>query len=484
MSPGEIAGVIWAAGIVSAKVADEPDSSGEGFEDDSLSPAERIGDAVSDWLHGHPRIRKSRFEPVEIVLFAIVVGIAFIIVAAVSEAFALGASVGAWDLLQATTGWAQLPLVVPLLGAALLAWYANERRCDEFQMYMRQDEADQDADDDEDRAGDVEQAMTLLLRALNRSRLAVACIGFLALLTVAGAAGLLVGTLHSRGSFGGSLPWESYLTFVAQCIAAVIPALACIVIAGRAWARGSYLLRDDATDAPVEDDPLPPPRHDRRPIEGVVLSFDSHNGKADDMSNARHHHPRSLKGTWARATALVMAMLAASLLGTGVAQALVKALLPMGSQTVVLKVQLRSGGKSSFSGTFAGKPLQGKFEKTDPSIKEKLCQGTRAEDVGAGTTFTYGGKYDGSTYTFSGCLYVHGTGKTVQLSYRMSGKVGSTSISGSTFGPYSVNIKKLTVTYPFKGKVGSQVITGTATLKGTYSHVTVTSLVAHLKVSD
>ncbi|MGO8722832.1 MAG: hypothetical protein ACLQRM_08895 [Acidimicrobiales bacterium] len=41
------------------------------------------------------------------------------------------------------------------------------------------------------------------------------------------------------------------------------------------------------------------------------------------MSNARHHHPRSLKGTWAGTAALIMALLAVTLLGTGVAQALV-----------------------------------------------------------------------------------------------------------------------------------------------------------------
>ena len=150
----------------------------------------------------------------------------------------------------------------------------------------------------------------------------------------------------------------------------------------------------------------------------------------------------------------------------------------------MVKVQIRSGGKSSFSGTFAGKPLQGKFQKTDPSIGKKLCPNSKSVvDSGAGTTFTYGGKYNGTTYTFSGCVDVHGTGSAVQVSYRMSGRVGSTSISGSTFGPYTVNVKKMTVTYPFKGKAGSQVITGTATVKGAYSPVTV-SLVAHLKISD
>jgi hypothetical protein len=195
------------------------------------------------------------------------------------------------------------------------------------------------------------------------------------------------------------------------------------------------------------------------------------------MSNARHHHPRTLRGTWAGTAALVMALLAVSLLGTGVAQALVKALLPMGTQTVVLKVQFRSGGKSSFSGTFAGKPLQGKFEKTDSAIARTLCPKTEV----VGTTFTYGGKYNGTTYTFSGCISVHGLGNVLQISYRMSGKIGSTSISGSTTG-LAANAKKLTVTYPFKGKVGSQVITGTATIKEA-GNVDRATLVAHIKIT-
>lgn len=236
-------------------VADEPDGPVDGFEDNSLSPAERIGSAFSDWLHGDPQRRKRRFEPVEIVLFAIVVAVAFIIIAASSDAFALGANVGAWELLQATTAWAQLPLAALLLGAALLAWYANDRVCDEFQMYLRQDES---VADDDTLAGDIDQAMTLLLRALNRSRTAVACIGSLALLTAVAAVGLLVGSLHSGGTFGGALPWESYLTYVAQCVAALAPALACVVIASRAWARGSYLLRLDDADESSEDEPAAP----------------------------------------------------------------------------------------------------------------------------------------------------------------------------------------------------------------------------------
>jgi hypothetical protein len=238
-------------------VADDHGPDDDGIED-SLSPAERIGGALSDWLHGHPRRRNSRFEPVEIVLFASVAGIALIIVAAIGDGFALGGSAGVWDLLQATTGWAQLPVVALILGAALLAWYQNERRCNEFDTHMREDASDRDGADIDKRAGDIEQAMTVLLRGLNRSRLAVACIGILALLTAAAAVAILVAELHAGNTFSGDLRWYSYLAYVAQCLAALIPALASAVIAGRAWTRGSYLLSLDDADEPFEDEPAAP----------------------------------------------------------------------------------------------------------------------------------------------------------------------------------------------------------------------------------
>jgi hypothetical protein len=173
-----------------------------------------------------------------------------------------------------------------------------------------------------------------------------------------------------------------------------------------------------------------------------------------------------------------MALLAVTLLGTGAAQAMVKALLPMGTQTVVLKVQFRSGGKSSFSGTFAGKPLQGKFEKTDPAIAKKLCPTNNAVE-NMGTNFTYGGKFNGISYTFSGCF--KDSLVQSQWSYRMMGTIASVPISGSTMG---FTLKGTTLTYPFKGKVGKQIVSGTATLRdfGNGPNTTAT-LVAHLKIA-
>jgi hypothetical protein len=156
---------------------------------------------------------------------------------------------------------------------------------------------------------------------------------------------------------------------------------------------------------------------------------------------------------------LVCASLIVTSLGSGVAQALMRRLLPTGPQTVVLKVQFRGGGSSSFSGTFAGKPLKGNFEKTDPSISAKLCPTDSPNDIG--TTFTYGGKYNGTSYVFNGCVV--SSPAVARISFRMTGRIGSVSMSGRTVGG------ALTATawiMPFRGKVGSQAVSGTATLTG------------------
>jgi len=224
-------------------------------DEESLSPAEHFASAFSSWLHGDPRHRKTRFEPVEIVLFAIVAGAALVIIASVSNGFAFVGTQDVWGLLIATTAWAQLSLAIFLLGAALLGRYQSERCCDEFEMYLNDDETDRGAAEDDKSHSDMDQAMSLLLRRLNRSRLAVGCIGVLALVTTVGAVVALIGVLHQ----GGQRVWYGYLSEIALYLATVIPALACMVLAGRAWARGSYLLRADDTDALYKDEPAQSP---------------------------------------------------------------------------------------------------------------------------------------------------------------------------------------------------------------------------------
>jgi hypothetical protein len=179
------------------------------------------------------------------------------------------------------------------------------------------------------------------------------------------------------------------------------------------------------------------------------------------------------------ATVLACSLVAVILLQSGVSQALERTLLPSGSQTVVLKVLFRSGGKTSFSGMFAGRPLQGKFERSDPAITKRLCP-NNASIQNIGTNFTYGGKFGATAYSFSGCI--QGSANPAKISFRMVGKVGSVAMSGSTTS-YLIKGSKLTL--PFKGKVGSQIVTGSATLSasGNGSN-TAESLVARLKITN
>lgn len=248
-SPGGI-------GAVQCPVADEPEQPAGTVEDDSLSPAERVGNAFSDWLHDRPRRRRRRFEPVEIALFSVIAGVTLIIVAGLVAAFTNFWSAGAWTLIGVTTQWAQLPIAAVLLGACLLASYQNRRACDELGSCLNQDETYEG--EREELSAEVEQTMTSLVRHLNRARVALACIAVLGLLTATAAVAELVGAIHTLPGFIERPRWWGYIAFVAGSLAVIIPALACVVIAPRGWVRGSDLLSGNDADAPFEDEPEHP----------------------------------------------------------------------------------------------------------------------------------------------------------------------------------------------------------------------------------
>jgi hypothetical protein len=232
-----------------------------GTAQESLSLAERLANAYSAWLHDDLRPRRRRFEPLEIVLFSAIAGVTFIIIAQLLAGFATVGNQDAWNLIAVTTQWAELPVAIALLGASLLGWYQSARCCDEFEMYLNQDEPDQDETGD-NLAIVIDQAMTLLLRRLTRSRSALACIGVLALLTAAAAIAGVVWEFHSTPGFVSRPPWYGYVAYVAEGLATVIPSLACLMIAARAWAGGSYLLRADEPAAAFEDAPEQPAEHE------------------------------------------------------------------------------------------------------------------------------------------------------------------------------------------------------------------------------
>ena len=131
---------------------------------ESLSLAERLARAYYDWLHDDQRHREKRFEPVGMVLFAIISGVTLVIIAQLLAGFATVGNQDAWNLIAVTTQWAELPVAIALLGASLLGWYQSARCCDEFEMYLNQDEPDQDETAD-NLAIVIDEAMTLLLRA-------------------------------------------------------------------------------------------------------------------------------------------------------------------------------------------------------------------------------------------------------------------------------------------------------------------------------
>jgi lysylphosphatidylglycerol synthetase-like protein (DUF2156 family) len=233
-------------------VADEQEPPVGEAAQESLSLAERLARAYYDWRHDEQRHRENWFEPVEMVLFAVIVGVTLIIAADILVGFASALNQDAWTLVGITTQWAQLPIAIALLGASLLGWYQCSRSCDEFESYLNQGGSDQGDTDD------IDQTMTVLLRRLNLTRLALACIVVLGLVTAVAAIATVVWYFHSNMNFAGRTPWYGHVAYVAGGLAVVIPALACTVIAARAWARTSYLLMTDETDAAYEDEPEQP----------------------------------------------------------------------------------------------------------------------------------------------------------------------------------------------------------------------------------
>jgi lysylphosphatidylglycerol synthetase-like protein (DUF2156 family) len=229
-------------------VADEREPTGDGAAQETLSLAERLARAYHDWLHDNQRHRQNQFEPIGIVLFAVIAGVVLVIATGFLLAFANVLSQDAWTVLGVATEWAQLPVAVVLLGASLLGWYHCTRSCDEYDRYLNQAEPDQDA------TADIDREMTLVLRRLNRARLALGCIGVLGLVTAVAAIATVVWELHSSVNFSGRAPWYGKVAYVAEGLSAIIPALACLVISTRAWARASFLLLADEPDDAYEDE--------------------------------------------------------------------------------------------------------------------------------------------------------------------------------------------------------------------------------------
>jgi len=78
-------------------------------------------------------------------------------------------------------------------------------------------------------------------------RLALACIAVLGLVTAVAAIAAVVWNFHSNLNFAGRAPLYGYVAYVAERLATVIPALACLVIAARGLGTGFLLAQGRRT---------------------------------------------------------------------------------------------------------------------------------------------------------------------------------------------------------------------------------------------
>jgi hypothetical protein len=240
-------------------VADLHDPDDDGIED-SLSPAERIGDALSDCLQDRPlRQRTWRIETTEVVLVVAVVAIVLFVISYVLNGWAIWVATNNKDvtaLVELLTNWANMLIALPLLAVALLAQHQSRRCCHEFELYLG--EANEDGGGDATEDGINIEHLTRLLRGLRRTRLATAVIVTVGcVMGVAALTSLILVLINNQVGAVPNASWYSYLSYTFDRLAAAIPALACVVIAPRGWGRGSQLLKGDEPEEPVEDEPAP-----------------------------------------------------------------------------------------------------------------------------------------------------------------------------------------------------------------------------------
>ena len=127
-------------------------------------------------------------DPVEVALFAAVVAVAVVILAALCNAFAfanpsLAPYASADYLVGAMTGWASLPIAAVLLAASVVGWFQVERYSDEIELCH-------------DAAGhwvpeELDEIVAADLGHLRRSRVAIVCTTVFAIMAMVAALVLL-----------------------------------------------------------------------------------------------------------------------------------------------------------------------------------------------------------------------------------------------------------------------------------------------------
>jgi hypothetical protein len=232
-----------------AVVADQHDPTVGGIDEVSHSPAERTSHVPSrgrqDDVEQQPR---RTVLPTEFVLLSVIAAVALLVVSGLVQGFGVSPQQGVslWDLWGgAATQWANVPLAVTLLGAALLASYQSLHCCDEIERCLDEREAVRDATHDAELALEPVSALTWGVRHLRRSRWALISLAVLGLATAAASITHLVWEFAVDGYGSPGTTWYAKSDVVALTVAVVIPALACVVIAPKVWGRGSELLRAD-----------------------------------------------------------------------------------------------------------------------------------------------------------------------------------------------------------------------------------------------
>jgi hypothetical protein len=207
------------------------------IDDESLSPAERIGRAFADWrLDYTRRDRRPRFGPVEVALFSVIAAVALLLTAGVFSALADSSEQGFTvieGVIGATGQWATPVMAIALLAAAFLDSYQRRRSRAEVDSYLAQDRTDSAASEGAEVTGDIGGPIAPPPSYGRRSRAARACLGLLGLLSASAAMTLMVWVLQKAVGSSPALSGYTYVGVVGETLAVVLPAVACVVVAAR-----------------------------------------------------------------------------------------------------------------------------------------------------------------------------------------------------------------------------------------------------------
>jgi hypothetical protein len=153
-------------------------------------------------------------------------------------------------------------------------------------------------------------------------------------------------------------------------------------------------------------------------------------------------------------------LIALGFVAAGSTAALANTVLAPSGHTASIRLVLTGGGESKFSGDFAGNPVSGRYSPPAIAVTKSLCPTDTPDGVmGMGATFT--GDYGGADYVIHAC----GTETRDDITFKMSGEMGSTPLSGQATFPVPPGTHWPLKSAKFTGRIGSEDITGKATVE-------------------